>query len=378
MLAMELILSIVCLLIVAQLIRVSFFRFRIRDAHLKLEGRMHEPQKDSHLTGFEVERNERQRPDEVLTPYEAWQILLNLHSLEFPWIYTKSLEFALFKSYAIPSISKILALTKEFTSNIRKRYDDTDFLIRGFLECFIDSPIGKVSISRLNEIHSHYNISNGDYLYLLTLFALEPIDWIDRFGWRKLLLIEKEAHIVYWKNVGEKMGIANIPKTLDGFRKLRDSVEETRMRFSPANKATADPTIGLLLSIIPGGKFGQALARPFVYSLLDHRLRLALGYPSPSPIYGMITEGALHIQKWIVRFFCMPQNSPCTRLPSEKCLFAMGLSGSKREGTEEELTKAGSVLLMPQFHPFNNKTYKDGFRISDLGPCSFASSREMQ
>lgn len=52
------------------------------------------------------------------------QIQLNIASYEFPLVYRLSLEFALFRTYAIPSISKLLEQTKEFELQAGKRYDD--------------------------------------------------------------------------------------------------------------------------------------------------------------------------------------------------------------------------------------------------------------
>jgi hypothetical protein len=39
---------------------------------------------------------------------------------------------------------------------------------------------------RLNEIHSKYKISNGDFLYTLSLFIFEPATWINKYDWRQL------------------------------------------------------------------------------------------------------------------------------------------------------------------------------------------------
>lgn len=48
---------------------------------------------------------------------------------DFFWDSRKALEFALFRTYAVPSIGKLLDSTGEFTRRAQKRYDDTDLLI---------------------------------------------------------------------------------------------------------------------------------------------------------------------------------------------------------------------------------------------------------
>ena len=57
------------------------------------------------------------------------RIVLLLSYQLFQWDVERSLEFALLNTYAIPSISGLLARTGEFTMRARKRYDDTELLL---------------------------------------------------------------------------------------------------------------------------------------------------------------------------------------------------------------------------------------------------------
>ena len=59
--------------------------------------------------------------------YEEISFLLQAY--EFPWDYKRALEFALFRTYAVPSISGLLAKTGEFLTRPRKRYDDTELIL---------------------------------------------------------------------------------------------------------------------------------------------------------------------------------------------------------------------------------------------------------
>jgi hypothetical protein len=52
-----------------------------------------------------------------------------LAEYEFPWDITKALEFALFRTYAVPSIGRLLDRTGEFVKCPQKRYDDTTLLL---------------------------------------------------------------------------------------------------------------------------------------------------------------------------------------------------------------------------------------------------------
>src|SRR3954466_121882 len=58
---------------------------------------------------------------------------------EFPFDTTRALEFALFRTYCMPSISALLDGTGEFRFRPQKRYDDTDLNISELMEWGYDS-----------------------------------------------------------------------------------------------------------------------------------------------------------------------------------------------------------------------------------------------
>src|SRR6056297_2323188 len=94
------------------------------------------------------------------TDYERIGFLLM--ACEFSWDIEKALEFALFRTYAVPSISGLLSKTGEFRHRTRKRYDDTELLLSEISENGLDSARGHAAISRVNEMHGRYRISNAD------------------------------------------------------------------------------------------------------------------------------------------------------------------------------------------------------------------------
>ena len=67
-------------------------------------------------------------------PEDAMFIFQELSYREFPFLTLKALEFGLFKTYAIPSISKVLISTNEMVGSTARRYDDTDLIMREILE----------------------------------------------------------------------------------------------------------------------------------------------------------------------------------------------------------------------------------------------------
>lgn len=91
----------------------SFLRFQRRDA---MQKKFNFPDRQS-LSG--------------MTNVDAQAIIMYLLELEFPRLYYTSIQFALFKTYGIPTISKLLVATREFSTpeKASKRYADTSILI---------------------------------------------------------------------------------------------------------------------------------------------------------------------------------------------------------------------------------------------------------
>src|SRR6185295_13032319 len=124
---------------------------------------------------------------------------------EFPWDTTRALELALFRTFAVPSVAALLDSTGEFKRAPQKRYDDTDLILSTIVEAGYDSEDGKRAIRRMNRIHGRFEITNEDFLYVLSSFVFEPIRWNTRFGWRPLIETEKLATFEYWRAVGRRM-----------------------------------------------------------------------------------------------------------------------------------------------------------------------------
>jgi hypothetical protein len=131
-----------------------------------------------------------------LTADQAQDVLKDLVEMEFPKLFGFSIVFALFKTYGIPSVSSLLVSTGELSSpeTASKRTADTGVLL---LEFCINKPSSARSteaIARMNYLHSRYikagKIRNDDMLYTLSVFALEPARWINRYEWRKMSHLE--------------------------------------------------------------------------------------------------------------------------------------------------------------------------------------------
>ncbi|KAG9123122.1 hypothetical protein FRC07_000202, partial [Ceratobasidium sp. 392] len=217
-----------------------------------------------------------------MTPAEAQEILRISSASDMPYLVEKSLEFALFKTYGIESISKILLGTGQLAkeANAGKRFVDTALLIATWINVPItgpgsgreknvewEDPRGAIAVARTNWLHSKYKISNDDYLYTLSLFILEPAIWTGLYGWRSLTPMERQAYFVFWAEIGRRMNIEHIPETLEDLQAWCEEYERANMRPSRINKQVAELTTNLLLyhvsdSVKPFGRHAVAALCP--------------------------------------------------------------------------------------------------------------------
>lgn len=241
--------------------------------------------------------------DEILAsdPSSDHQRIVYLSAaFEFPFDLTRSLEFALFRTYAVPSIGGLLDRTGEFGERAQKRYDDTDLILSQIYEFGYDSERGRAALRRMNRIHGRFDISNDDFLYVLSTFVYEPIRWIARFGWRDMVHQERLAFFHFWSEVGRRMNIRDIPADFDAFERFNVEYERANFRFSEAGQRVAQATRTMFLDWFlprPLHRLGQ----PAVHALMDEPLLAAFGFPEPGPRVRSLVTGALRLRSRVVR-----------------------------------------------------------------------------
>jgi mpaB/rubber oxygenase-like protein len=250
---------------------------------------------------------------------------------EFPWDYQRALELALFKTFCVPSISALLDATGEFRDRAQQRYDDTALLMSEIAHHGYDSERGREALRVVNRAHGRYVISNDDMRYVLSTFVYEPLDWLDRFGWRPLTGNERQSAYLFYRAVGVRLGIRGIPPTSEAFRELKTAYEREHFRYSGTNQRIGTYTVELLAGWYP--KPFRPLARAAARGLLDEPMLAAFGF-DPAPRWlPPLERGALRMRARVVRL-----------LPPR---------------TESVMTKLGANRTYPG--------YPSGYRPADLG-----------
>jgi ER-bound oxygenase mpaB/B'/Rubber oxygenase, catalytic domain len=219
--------------------------------------------------------------------------------VDFPWDTTRALEFALFRTFCAPRISGLLDRTKEFECRAQKRYDDTDIIVSEIMEHGYDSERGRAAIARMNALHGHFQIGNEEFLYVLSTFVFEPIRWNARFGWRRMIEKERLALFHFWRAVGKRMNIKDIPTDYAAFERFSVEYERAHYRFSEANRRVGTATRELFKSWFP--RWLRPLVERGIHGFMDEPLLVAFGFPKPSPVMRWAVEATLKLRGRFLR-----------------------------------------------------------------------------
>ncbi|CAA7271254.1 unnamed protein product [Cyclocybe aegerita] len=344
-----------------------------------------------------------------ITPEEAQKIMHASALYDMPLLLNYALAFALFKTYGIPTISKLLKATKQLSSQetISRRYADTEILISTWFGCPIsgfldpqvaeknngrpdakaaDDPRAMIALARVNYLHSQYKISNDDYLYTLALFILQPAIWAKQYGWRPLSPMEEDAFFIYWKEIGKRMGIHDIPESVQALAAWSDQYEKQYMVRDKVNREVAEYTLEELLVAAPEALGIKSFGRRVAVCLMDDITREAMLYEKqPWYIYWLvnITMGSMaFVQCWLmlpafsahasVKLDPRPKNvkaGECPRLyPSKWTARPWYRPESSGLGYLKDrlLVSLGWYTEMPGPH-----LKSAGYRLEEMGPFKF-------
>src|SRR4051812_36511943 len=257
---------------------------------------------------------------EALDPARDFREIYRLTSAyEFPWDMNQALSFALFRTYAVPSIGALLARTGELVERVQKRYDDTVLLLEAILRHGTTDGDGRTALRRMNQMHHHWAVGEDDLRYVLATFVVTPIRWLDEFGWRPMTEIERIAGANYYRELGRHMGIRQIPETWQTFSRHLDAYERAHFGFDAGARRVADVTLDLLTTFPPNSLLPPALVRRTSYALMDDPLLDAFRFPHPHPLFRTLVRAALRARGRLVRFLpprrrpLLPRDMPQVR-----------------------------------------------------------------
>lgn len=243
----------------------------------------------------------RRRNDSLDAERDCVEIYRNLLVHEFPWDMNQALSFALFRTYAVPGIGRLLDRTGEFAERPQKRYDDTALLLEVPAVNGFDHPEARAAIRRINQMHRSYDIPGHEMRYVLSTFVVVPKRWMDDYGKRPFTGQEVRASVAYYRELARHLNIVDVPDTYAGFERLLDAYETEHFAHDPGARRVADATLELMLTFHP--KAASRAVEVFSRALMDQPLRAALGYAAPSPRAEKLSRSALRARGRLLRLF---------------------------------------------------------------------------
>lgn len=192
------------------------------------------------------------------------------------------------------------------------------------------------------------------------------------YEWRPMTELEKVAIYTYWKEIGSRMGIENLPPTLEDLEIWTEEYTSRTMYYSDNNRACAEATLGLFVRDLPA--FMQNIAKNALISLLEDRVRIALGYEKQSAPITFLTSAVFKIRGFLIRHFYLPRFSELDVLPKidksnrlHRTLWAFEpwyVKASMWETLKAWISTKGKVLPGPKYR-------SSGTLVEELGPAAY-------
>jgi hypothetical protein len=195
-------------------------------------------------------------------------------------------------------------------NRVGKRYADTTVLVGEFLVNDIDSERACVAINRMNWIHSRYGsqIKMDQMVYTLCLLTCEALQWIDKYDWRQTTALEKHASWVFWNEVGQRMGLEDVPLSFEECAAFIEDFETRNMAPTNDNALIAKGVFALYASTVPA--FLGPVVRAVITAFMDSRLSGAFMLPTQrTPLIQPVLVFLLAVRKHFVRHFMLPRYS---------------------------------------------------------------------
>ncbi|KAK9823093.1 hypothetical protein WJX72_000225 [[Myrmecia] bisecta] len=276
--------------------------------------------------------------------------------VEFPTIYAKALDLALFRAFGVPEVSKVAFGSGEFKRDPAKRYADTDLLLCEMTEQHYASARGQEALRRLNFIHSHFSIRNDDMIYTLSLFILEPARWANWYDFRAFTKLEKDAVFNYWYQIGIGMDIRDIPTSYEALDEWNTHYEKGHLRFGKTNASIRDATLALMVSDFP--PLLRNFARKTAIIIMDDPLTTAMGLELPPLWMEGLVAAAMWLRKQTVGWLLPPR--PLSMATGRTLKTALPYCTGMRLAATFPIRAAGSNAV--------HAVYPETYAISDLGP----------
>ncbi|QOD05027.1 oxygenase MpaB family protein [Pseudarthrobacter sp. BIM B-2242] len=216
---------------------------------------------------------------------------------------------AYYRNFAIPSGSATLVKNGEIPVRPMKRSIDTGVVIYELIAGGLDSERGRHMTDLLNRVHRYVPGSQEDFLYVLMTLLVVPLRWTDRYGWRKPTQTERDAATRFFRELGTRMHIVDIPETFEEAESFFDDYERRRMAPSTAGKTLMSATVQVFQSMQP--RLLHPVTKRMIATMLnDAELAEALGLPRSTWWSRLALSAGMGVRNVILR------RTPLSTVPS--------------------------------------------------------------
>ncbi len=129
------------------------------------------------------------------------------------------------------------------------------------------------------------------------------------FSWDSVRALEIALYRTYyfWREVGVRIGIRDIPPSSQAFERWAGEYERAQFRFTEANQRIGSATRDLFTSWFP--RLFAPIVHFSIYALLDDAMLSAFGFPQPLPGTRPMIRGTLRLRGRLLRWF-PPRREP--------------------------------------------------------------------
>ncbi|ALG09317.1 oxygenase MpaB family protein [Kibdelosporangium phytohabitans] len=268
---------------------------------------------------------------------EIW--LLDM-AYEFPWEWQIAGSAAFYASLAPARLAELLVRTRELTENTEKRLEDTSILMWETFRHGVRGKQGKAAVRQLNRIHRNavrhisdehrtWEITNEDYLFVLATTFLTTIRVAADITWRPLTEQERTAAYLHFREIGEVMGLKDIPQTYAEIAEFHDDYAARHIRYTPEAEQLYMAGRGMIVDVLTmwlperSPAWFTAVTRRIAVAalpaLMPEMLRTAFGIPAPSRLLSAVVGAGMRLRGAVVRRMSPRTESAIPdRFPTEK------------------------------------------------------------
>ena len=191
------------------------------------------------------------------------------------------LNLAFYRSFTAPRIAGLLGKTRVIIDQPVQRASDTAVLVWEMVMHGFEHERGRAALRRMNQIHAAFAIPEEDFLYVLSTLVVVPIEFLDRYGYRRARARERTASAEFYRQMGRYMGLREVPENYAAFEAYMHDYERRHFAYSDQARELVEATVSLMNHRFP--RILRGAVGMLSSTLMDRQMRKAAGVRTPPP-----------------------------------------------------------------------------------------------